>query len=61
MYIKKNSLDGGCNVYLAMDSGKGKEVGMDVSLIVLEKGESFSHYEEKKEAAFLLFCGELSR
>lgn len=60
MYIKKNSLDGGCNVYLAMDSGKGKEVGMDVSLIVLEKGESFSLHEEKKEAAFLLFCGELA-
>ena len=59
MYIKKNSLRGGCNVYLSMESGKGKEIGMDVSLIVLEKGESYTLFEEKKEAALLLFCGEL--
>ncbi len=39
MYIKKNSLGGGCNVYLAMESGKGKEIGMDVCLIVLEKAK----------------------
>ena len=59
MYIQKDSLCGGCNVYLSMESGKGKEIGMDVSLIVLEKGETYSLFEEKKEAALLLFSGEL--
>jgi 5-deoxy-glucuronate isomerase len=57
MYIQKDSLVAGLNPYLAMENGKGMEIGMDVALLVLEAGDSFTLYEEKKEAALLLFCG----
>ena len=40
MYIRKDALSGGQNPYLAMEGGKGKEIGMDVLLLVLEAGET---------------------
>jgi 5-deoxy-glucuronate isomerase len=57
MYIQKDTLDKGLNPYLSIENGKGREIGMDVSLLVLEAGHSFTLYEEKKEAALLLFSG----
>ena len=57
MYIQKKALRDGQNAYLAMARGKGREIGMDVSLLVLEAGETFTLLEPKKEAALLLFCG----
>ena len=60
MYIQKSTLTAGRNVYLTMTHGKGREIGMDVSLLVLEEGETFTLLEPKKEAALLLFCGALT-
>lgn len=60
MYIRKNTLRAGQNVYLTTARGKGREIGMDVSLIVLEAGETFALLEPKKEAALLLFCGAIT-
>jgi len=58
MYIRKDALSGGQNPYLVMESGKGKEIGMDVMLLVLEAGETAVLHEPEKETALLLFCGE---
>jgi len=57
MYIRKETLGTGLNSYLTMEKGKGMEIGMDVSLLILEAGETFALFEEKKEAALLLFYG----
>lgn len=60
MYIQKNTLKNGLNPYLTMDEGKGQEIGMEVSMLVLGRGEEFSLYEEEKETALLLFRGALT-
>lgn len=57
MYLQKDVLQGGRNDYLLMQTGKGKEIGMDVTLLVLERDEIFELYEPEKEAALLLFEG----
>lgn len=57
MYIKKDALQDGMNSYLTMAEGKGSEIGMDVALLVLERGETYAECNPEKEAAFLLFCG----
>ena len=57
MYIRKDTLQSGLNPYLSLSEGKGLQIGMDVALLVLEAGQSFSSCEDEKESAFLLFCG----
>lgn len=59
MYIQKDSLRGGYNVYLAMGRGKGRSIGMDVGLLLLEAGEEYAFCEREKETALLLFAGEI--
>ena len=55
MYIEKEQLQKGLNPYLKLEEGKGCEVGMDVALLVLERGEIYRENNAEKEAAFLLF------
>ena len=57
MYINKRELHNGLNPYIHMEEGTGHEVGMDVALLVLERGETYRECSAEKEAAFLLFCG----
>ncbi len=58
MYIRNDMLKSGLNSYLTMEEGKGKEIGMDVAMLVLESGETFTEREADKESAFLLFLGK---
>jgi len=60
MYIEKEQLQNGLNPYLKLEEGKGCEVGMDVALLVLERGEVYCECNAEKEAAFLLFSGVCS-
>ena len=57
MYIKNSASASGLQPYLHIEEGKGREVGMDVALLVLERGEEYTECEAHKEAAFLLLCG----
>ena len=57
MYIEKEQLQNGLNPYLKIEEGKGCEVGMDVALLMLERGEVYRECNAEKEAAFLLFSG----
>lgn len=60
MYIRKDITKVGLHTYLTTEEGKGREVGMDVSLLILESGEEYQNCEAQKESAFVLFCGEAS-
>ena len=57
MYIKKSVENAGLHPYIHMEEGKGRDVGMDVALLLLNPGETYCETEPDKEAAFLLFCG----
>ena len=57
MYIKKSAESAGLHPYIQIEEGKGRDVGMDVALLVLNPGETYSETDPEKEAAFLLFCG----
>lgn len=57
MYIKNSITKTGLNPYLHIEKEKGRDVGMDVALLVLERGETYTECEAKKESAFLLFSG----
>jgi len=57
MYISNKMLKNGRNPYLTMEQGKGREIGMDVEMLVLDPGETFAFAEAEKETALLLFCG----
>lgn len=57
MYIKNSITKTGLNPYLHIEKEKGRDVGMDVALLVLEHGETYTECEAKKESAFLLFSG----
>ena len=57
MYIKYSAQTANLHPYLLLEEGKGREVGMDVALLVLERGETYAESEPNKESAFLLFCG----
>ena len=52
MYINKRELHNGLNPYIHMEEGTGHEVGMDVALLVLERGETYRESNAGKEAAF---------
>lgn len=60
MYIKNSAEKPGLHPYLTIEEGKGLAVGMDVALLILEEGQTYSECEPEKEAAFLLFCGAAS-
>lgn len=57
MYIKNSASTAGLHPYLQIEEGKGREVGMDVALLVLERGGAYTECELQKETAFLLLCG----
>jgi 5-deoxy-glucuronate isomerase len=57
MYIKSSITKTGLNPYLHIEKEKGRDVGMDVALLMLEHGETYTEYEMQKESAFLLFSG----
>ena len=56
MYMNKE-LHRGYNEYLRMDEGLGKEVMMDVGMLVLEDGDVYVLEEAEKETAALVFEG----
>ncbi len=58
MYIRKDALQSGLNPYVSLDDNKGFNIGMDVAMLILERGEEYAECEPEKETAFLLFCGE---
>lgn len=60
MYIRKDKLKNGLNPYITLEEGKGREIGMEVSMLLLERGEEFSFCDAEKETALLLFCGALT-
>ena len=60
MYIKNSIEKAGLHPYINMEEGKGLDVGMDVALLVLIAGETYTETEQEKESAFLLFCGSAS-
>lgn len=57
MYIQP-VIKKGYNAYLSID-GDDAGTQMDVGLLVLEPGESYTVKEARKETALLLLCGEL--
>jgi 5-deoxy-glucuronate isomerase len=57
MYFSNDTLKNGLNPYLTTKRGKGREIGMDVALLVLEPGEEFRFSEKELESALLLFRG----
>ncbi len=59
MYISKN-ISNGYNEYIALDSPEGKLALMDVALLVLESGQSFTFDEPDKEIALLLLEGSVA-
>lgn len=58
MYIRNDMLNRGLNPYLTTEEGKGREIGMDVAMLVLESGDEYTEQQAGKESAFLLFLGE---
>ncbi len=58
MYIGKDKITNGYNEYIKLDSPEGRLAMMDVGLLVLEAGESYSFIEAGKEIAALLIKGE---
>ena len=57
MYMNKE-LHRGYNVYLSADEGVGKNVMMDIGMLVLEAEDSFTFEEPEKELAALVFDGD---
>lgn len=56
MYMDKQVMRG-YNEYLRLEEGYGKKAMMDVGLLVLEAGDTFSLREDRKETAALVFDG----
>lgn len=56
MYMDKE-LTRGYNVYITAGEGIGAQVMMDVAMLILEPGDSYSFDEPDKELAALLFQG----
>ena len=48
----------GYNEYIRLDEGIGKEAMMDVALLVMEDGDTWSCEEPEKEVAALVFDGK---
>lgn len=58
MYIDKQ-LKRGYNEYLSLDKGLGRDVMMDVAMLVMERGDVYAFEESEKELAALLFDGHV--
>lgn len=59
MYIDK-AVARGYNEYIRLDDGIGKDAMMDVALLVMEKGDTFTFDEAEKELAAMLFDGAVT-
>ena len=57
MYIDKQ-VKRGYNEYIRLDEGIGKDAMMDVALLVMEDGDTYSFEEPDKELAALVFDGK---
>ena len=57
MYIGDKRPIRGYTSYLSCESGKGRDIDMDVGLLILEAGDEFTDQSADKEAAYLLFEG----
>lgn len=57
MYIDKQ-VKRGYNEYIRLDEGIGKDAMMDVALLVMEDGDTYSFNEAEKELACLVFDGK---
>ena len=57
MYIDKQ-VKRGYNEYIRLDEGIGKDAMMDVALLVMEDGDTYSFNEPEKELACLVFDGK---
>ena len=60
MYITKSKLNNGYNEYISLDSPNGKLALMDVGLLILEAGDSYTIQEPQKEYAALLLTGDVT-
>ena len=56
MYMDKQ-VKRGYNEYIRLDEGIGKDAMMDVALLVMEDGDTWSCEEPEKEVAALVFDG----
>ena len=58
-YMEKNDLKRGYNVYIDSDTD---DLGtmMDVGLLIMEDGDTWTYHEAEKEAAILLFEGKVT-
>lgn len=56
MYIDKQCTRG-YNEYVSCDVNNGEGSMMDVALLIMEEGDTYSFHEEKKELAWILFAG----
>lgn len=57
MYIDKK-VERGYNEYANLDRNEGEGSLMDVALLVMEDGDEFEFFEEKKEVSWLLIEGQ---
>ena len=57
MYIDKQCTRG-YNEYISCDVNNGEGSMMDVALLIMEDGDTYSFHEEKKEMAWILFEGK---
>lgn len=57
MYIDKQ-VQRGYNAYVSADANRGEGSLMDVGLLVLEPGDTFSFHEDSKECSWILIEGE---
>ena len=57
MYMDKQ-VKRGYNEYIRLDEGIGKDAMMDVALLVMEDGDTYSFEEPEKELAALVFDGK---
>lgn len=57
MYMDKECKRG-YNEYISCDTNNGEGSLMDVALLIMEEGDTFSFHEEKKEMAWIMFEGK---
>lgn len=57
MYIQKQNLHVGFNDYLNSNTGAGREINMDVQMLIMNQGDTIRIDELQKETALLLFEG----
>ena len=57
MYIDKKC-ERGYNEYISCDKNNGENSMMDVALLIMEDGDTYSFHETEKEMAWILFEGK---